>query len=107
MSSENGLWYRDDLIVSIPKSLSPEKEKPLINVYPVPAKDELFVDFGICMREPIICSIINLNGTEVYYDQFSGVNNNESMNVSHLSGGIYFLRIITKDYSVVKKFIKL
>ncbi len=53
VSSENGLWHRDDLIVSVPENASLDNNIVPVNIYPVPARNELIVDFVFNNKEPV------------------------------------------------------
>lgn len=74
-----------------------------IQVSPNPAQDWLTVSFGDVEGVKNI-SVYSINGVEVDSQQ----SNSQSLKVkvAHYANGIYFLRVITKDSSIVKRFVK-
>ena len=70
-----------------------------ITVYPNPTKDELKIESGELKVESI--EIADITGKTI--QQFSSVT---TINVSHLSSGIYFVKIKTDKGELTKKIIK-
>lgn len=72
-----------------------------ISVFPNPATDYLNVNFDNIYPEKITLSN-NLGETLLVQKQVAG---NTQINVSEFQGGIYFLKIETKDFLTVKQFL--
>ena len=70
-----------------------------ISLYPNPASDQINI---VCPEqlEFIKVELYNING------QYLGSNNFKNMSVSQLQGGVYFLKIYTKQGAFIKKIIK-
>ncbi|PVW17419.1 T9SS type A sorting domain-containing protein [Marixanthomonas spongiae] len=87
--------YRDTPLLSVPK-----QEELRVSIYPNPVKDQLFFKKA---GNPIqSVSIVNLNGQKVLEFQ----NLPETIDISSLSSGVYFVEITSEDGSSVQKFIK-
>lgn len=69
-------------------------KKPV--VYPVPAKNEIFVDFTEPQTEPVVAIIYNANGSIVKEEVIQPKSNTLKIDVEKLSNGLYFLSIQTK-----------
>jgi hypothetical protein len=77
-----------------------ENELQSINIYPNPVADRLFISSENLQIETI--AIINLQGRQV----FSEKNETESIDVSNLSEGLYFIEISSSEGKSIQKFIK-
>ncbi len=69
-----------------------------INVYPNPVKDQLFVETEMTVEEISVYDVFGRQMTTVYDQQ--------TVNVSELSNGIYFVKVKSENNEVVKRFIK-
>ena len=69
-----------------------------LNIYPNPAKDQLFIETEMAVEE--------ISVYDVYGRQQSTVNGQQSIDISNLSNGIYFVKIKSENNEVVKRFIK-
>lgn len=79
-----------------------------LNVYPNPVSDVLNVNFVTADAENIGIAIVDMNGKIVEkrnYQHLGGLFK-ESLNVSELADGIYFLRIQTAQGTTMEKFIR-
>ena len=78
----------------------------LVNVYPNPFNDKVYIDFDEMQGETFI-SIFNIQGQKVYADQ---IHLNGAfrflLDLSDLPSGIYLVRINQGSYSIRKKLIK-
>ena len=74
-------------------------------IYPNPSSDQLYISISnLPMNEEINVKIINLQGQELVLQK---VTNNQSINVSDLSNGIYILNIETSNGKMAQtKFVK-
>jgi len=71
------------------------------NVYPNPSHDNIFISSSIPKEKIKSIEVKNMLGERV-----AVLENNSSSTISELPNGIYFISITTKDFQVVKKFIK-
>ena len=72
-----------------------------IKIYPNPVKDELVIDNGELKINNV--EIHDLSGKRIVNYQLSTIN---SINVSNLSQGIYFVKFKTEKGTITKKFVK-
>jgi aminopeptidase YwaD len=70
------------------------------NVFPNPAKDELFIE---CDKNNALVCISDMNGRTFITKVFSG---KETISISHLSKGIYICTISKNGVSARYKFVK-
>ncbi len=73
-----------------------------LQLYPNPASDQLTLDFGKEIEGTI--QIMNANGRQVRSINISGFN--QTIDVSDLTTGFYFLSINTENNQLIEKFIK-
>jgi hypothetical protein len=72
---------------------SVELETNVLNVYPNPAQDLIYVDFNNKTQEPIKISIANITGQVVYQSDANYTNNDFlTINIANLSNGVYLLK---------------
>lgn len=99
--------YLDDIEITISTSTNSLLEKQVkIDLYPVPAKDYLYVDIQN-IRDFAEIQIMNIQGNilhSVKMDE-SQYKVKSTMNISDLSSGIYFVRISNADFSETRKII--
>lgn len=69
-----------------------------VNVYPNPVKDQLFVETEMKVEEICVYDVFGRQLTTVYDQQ--------NINVSELSNGVYFVKVKAENNEVVKRFIK-
>jgi hypothetical protein len=81
-----------------------EAENPaVISIYPNPANDCLNI-FNRGYPKPCPITILNINGLVVHSAVLNQQNN--SIKVSSIAPGIYFIHISTEDGVEVRKFVK-
>ena len=73
-----------------------------VKIYPVPVQDRLIVESENFNSEKI--EIFSMNGQVLY--SLANPQTKESVDVQHLSAGIYFVRISSGRDIIVKKFVK-
>ena len=104
---KNGEIYRTFVNLAktfavVPRNVSTISEtnaQATLHIYPNPAKDELLIESGDLKIESV--EIVDITGKTI--QQFSSVT---TINVSHLSSGIYFVKIKTDKGELTKKVIK-
>ncbi|MBR5214780.1 MAG: T9SS type A sorting domain-containing protein [Bacteroidales bacterium] len=69
-----------------------------VSVYPNPVKDQLFVETEMAVKEISVYDVFGRQMTTVYDQQ--------TVNVSELSNGVYFVKVKSENNEVVKRFIK-
>ena len=69
-----------------------------VSVYPNPVKDQLFVETEMAVEEISVYDVFGRQMTTVYDQQ--------TVNVSELSNGVYFVKVKSENNEVVKRFIK-
>jgi len=80
---------------------------PALNVYPNPAKNELFVNLGRITQKAGLLRVMDMNGREVMAEQIPAGYQIHRMHIEHLDRGIYILYWMEGDQlSGLNKFIK-
>ena len=69
-----------------------------VDIYPNPAKDQLFIETATEIEE---VSVYDIYGREQL-----AVSSQQSINVSELSDGVYFVKVKSENNEIVKRFIK-
>lgn len=73
-------------------------ESDQIKIYPNPVKTVLYINLPASItHQPLAFSIINPEGKLVYSRQIQNANQNETLDVSSLTNGMYFLKIQQPD----------
>lgn len=78
------------------------QEKNEIMIYPNPATNELFIAANTYSPNKLTYTILDIFGKQI---SSAGVDQNTTIDVSALSNGIYFLRIVNGKNITAKKFI--
>lgn len=76
-----------------------------ITLYPNPVSIELKVDLMLAVPESVIIGIYSSDGLLIYLNKFDEMDE-IIIPVSHLTGGLYNLRVICRDKTLSSKFIK-
>ncbi len=74
-----------------------------INVYPNPVENELFIATEMNVEE---IAIYDVYGRETIRRQVNETTSQQVVNVADLNGGVYFVKIVTDNGEIVKRFIK-
>ena len=73
-----------------------------INVYPNPVNDVLFIETEVEINEVVVYTI-----TGVIVGQQTTVNGQQTtIDVANLNSGVYFVKVVTENGEVVKRFVK-
>ncbi|MEY2829671.1 MAG: hypothetical protein RIQ33_1529 [Bacteroidota bacterium] len=75
-----------------------------ISIYPNPCNNELRITMKELRFEDVKIEVINMLGERIYY--LLANRKSEIINTSELPNGIYFIKIITNEQIVTKKFVK-
>ena len=78
----------------------------MVNVFPNPSSGDLYIGYSESLsHNPLIISIFSYDGTLI--DQISGNMDNTVTEYSmrDLTNGLYLVKIVGKDFSVIKKFV--
>ena len=89
------------VIVDILTGVNDLNENEKVTIYPNPANDVVNVKMNATISQ---IEIINLDGQLLLQSVFNNNNNEVTVNTSGLNNGIYFLRIVTSDGAIMKKF---
>ncbi|MCF8275653.1 MAG: PKD domain-containing protein [Flavobacteriales bacterium] len=83
-----------------------DSEQIAFGIYPNPASTLLFLQSSSTMNEKLSLEVISISGQLINSLQISGIDANEAMSVdvSSLSNGMYYLRIVGQDQSSVLRF---
>ena len=69
-----------------------------VNIYPNPANDKLYIETEMNVEEVVVY--------DVFGRQQTTDNGQKSIDVSNLNSGVYFVKVVTENGEVVKRFIK-
>ena len=72
--------------------------------YPNPANEEITIIFGKA-NQNIEVELVTINGKSLFTRKYSAINTLQ-LNLAVYDPGIYFIKILTSDGVVIRKFIK-
>ena len=85
-------------------------ENQKVNVYPNPFTGEFTVDYSLNSMSKVTISIFSTYGQKVasFEENAPGSTGNHriTFNTGNFEAGVYFLRIETSDYSIVKRIVR-
>jgi subtilisin-like proprotein convertase family protein len=70
-----------------------ENEQLTLSVYPNPAKNNIFVDYGLTNKGNVVLNISTIEGKIVYTNVLNTSNGTIEINTADLSDGIYFVKV--------------
>ena len=73
------------------------------NIYPNPVENELFIATEVNVEE---VAIYDVYGRQTMRQQVNETTSQHVVNVAALNSGIYFVKIVTNEGEVVKRFVK-
>lgn len=93
----------DDLVIGLDENASIHN----LNVFPVPADNELNVTFGLNASETTVLTIMDITGKHIQTHYLNGAagNNLAVLDISTLSSGVYFVTLSTGGLSAQKRFV--
>tara|TARA_R110002049_G_scaffold263116_1_gene439262 strand:- start:22190 stop:25342 length:3153 start_codon:yes stop_codon:yes gene_type:complete len=106
LSQENILNIMNEapLVLSTEDNLSNYFQND-IKVYPNPASEQLFFSGKLLSESKIVAELYNINGQIIKKKVIEKGSREESLNVSEISNGLYFLKISTATSSKTRKII--
>lgn len=84
------------------------QESEQIKLYPNPAKDYIEVSFNTLAKDQVQLEVINAHGAikiKQYFDAVEGFNQ-KTIDISHLTPGLYYIRLRENQKQTVQKFIR-
>ncbi|MEX2231899.1 MAG: T9SS type A sorting domain-containing protein [Cyclobacteriaceae bacterium] len=102
-------WAIDNLSIQEPVT---DVEQPLsseLKIYPVPAQEDLFVEFFSSQNKPASIQISDLQGRIVFSEEWlttSGVTK-KNIRVQSITEGLYVLRARVENRTYIRKFLKI
>ena len=85
-----------------PDNIEEIDESSLINIYPNPVSEEIYLEFENIKIQKIV--ITDFSGKILF--EKNNIQNKESVNVSNFKSGIYFIKIISSEKNYIQKIIK-
>lgn len=88
--------------------ISFSEEEQILNLYPNPVSDQLYILLQLNEEQNVLFSIIDITGKTIYQNQryLQNVLHKISIDIASFSQGIYALKVKTKKHTFVHKFIK-
>ncbi|HKK39640.1 MAG TPA: T9SS type A sorting domain-containing protein [Cryomorphaceae bacterium] len=77
-----------------------------INLYPVPATEQVFVQLKNIESNSVQVKLINIIGQTVFADEFENSTNKLNVNIGNLKQGVYLVEITVNGSSITKRLIK-
>ena len=74
-----------------------------INIYPNPVEDELFIATEVRVKE---IAIYDVYGRQTMSQQVNETTSQQVVKVAELEAGVYFMKVVTNEGEIVKRFVK-
>ena len=94
----------EEKLISVNKVLSTLDEKTFFNVYPIPASDILFVEFG-SVSKTFQYQLINPDGKIVIEKTHQNPVSSTRIDLKNLDDGIYFLKVVSENQQHTRKIV--
>jgi len=107
VSDGEGGWFGTplfDILIDSETSSVDFEDNNRLNIYPVPTRNQLNIAFDKNPEKALLLSIINVQGqllSSIELDQPALL---QTIDVSQLATGLYFLKVESKEYSLIRKF---
>lgn len=104
-----GHYYRYNFSIGLENLTLDELEsKNNLFLYPNPASNELYVDFGGTLSQDAELNILDLSGRLISSSKMNAVSSNASANldISGLTDGLYLIQLKDKGINIIKEFVK-
>ena len=93
--NDHGRLYVDDVDISFTSQVSPSPLPIALEVYPNPAIDKIYLSWDAPLSAtPVQAAIYDLQGKKISSHALSYADYRRSIDIGHLSSGIYFLKIV-------------
>lgn len=102
----NNVDCNEVTIISDQTGIETIKNDPLFSIYPNPASDKLHIRFPEMQFRPSKISVTDLNGRVWKQIHTPNAEPEQSLDISDLSAGVYFLKCENEQQNVFGKFIK-
>ena len=79
-----------------------EKLTTSLNIYPNPVSDKLYIEAEVEIEEVVVYDVYGRHQVT----ETPSCQGNLSVDVSNLNSGVYFVKVVTENGEVVKRFIK-
>ena len=100
-NADTAAWYGNT------SSGTPLEAGAGLSIYPVPARDDLFVRFELKTSQPVNISVIDMTGKQVLQREAELLDESElRLDISSLSTGVYILQLRNKEVSATGRFTK-
>jgi hypothetical protein len=77
----------------------PTTENIIEKVYPNPCSETIWVQYNLSGNESVYCDIYSISGKKVFQKEIRTMSENElEIDISHLSPGIYFIQLQSKNH---------
>ena len=108
--SENAQGFEDGFVAEFTylydlNTRSKLSEQDII-VFPVPAKDQIFVQLNNINTNAVEIKLINIIGQTVFEEAYDNSASKIKLDISHLNQGVYLVEVIAEGASVTKRLIK-
>ena len=80
-----------------------EEMSSSFNIYPNPVGDELFITTEMNVTE---VAIYDIYGRQAMSQQVNKSTSQQVVNVADLDAGVYFVKVVTSEGDLVKRFVK-
>lgn len=93
--------------VNVPEGINTLEMTNLVDIFPVPAKNYINLNFIENQKENIIIELIDITGSLIYKNQIDKIHANEmyQIDVTENSNGIYYIKIYNNSFSSIKKIV--
>jgi len=79
-----------------------------VRIFPNPVSSEITIEFSHATSKPLYCSVFNQFGQLIKLINFNNISQDKiNLNIDDLDNGIFYLKLVSRDYQVVKRIIKI
>ncbi len=93
----------EEACATTPKEDAVEELSSSFNIYPNPVENELFIETEMNVKEAVIYDVY---GRQTMCQQVNETTSQQVVDVADLKAGVYFVKIVTDNGEVVKRFVK-
>ncbi|MDA1120812.1 MAG: glycosyl hydrolase family 18 protein [Bacteroidetes bacterium] len=89
-------------VIQMPVGIERQIENVILEIYPVPFDDQININFDKIPTVNVDLTLIDVNGRAMISSDWNG-NDQQSLDTSHLPGGVYFLVITSQGFVQSRK----